>query len=180
MTLKTRIVIASVLAIMLVSGALITTSKMAQGEVESRLDKALLSGKMAIWQQIVNGHIEKLATEMTSLTRDRNALNAIRNNDTTALKESVTSTFNRLNASKLISELSIIDTSGKVLFSIPEDFVGKDSKSILINRAISEGKVKTGIEKNELGNIVVSVSFPLYRRGKLVGSAAFSQNLGQL
>jgi len=177
MTLKARIVIASLLAILLVSAALITTSRMAQGEIESRLDNALLSGKNALWYETVDGHIEKMKAEMSSLTRDRNTVNAMKKNDIMALKESITSTFNRLSASKLISELAIVDTGGTLLFSAPENLVGKQSGSILIQQAIAEAKVKTGIVKDRLGQIEITVNFPLYRRGKLVGGAVFSQYL---
>jgi len=178
MTLKARIVIAGLLAILLVSAALITTSQMAQVEIESRLDNALLSGKNAFWEETVDGHIEKMAAEMTSLTRDRNTVNAMKKNDLAALKESVTSTFNRLSASKLISELAIVDTNGILLFSTPEEsLVGQRSGRILIHQAITEGQVKTGIELDELGHVEMTVNFPLYRRGKLVGGAVFAQFL---
>jgi len=177
MTLKTRIVMAGLLAIFLVSAALITTSQMAQGEIESRLDNALLSGKHAIWQETVNGHIEKMEAEMSSLTRDRNTVNAMKKNDLAALEESVTSTFNRLSASHLISGLTIVDVDGTIMFSTTKTLLGKDSTSLLIQYAIAEGQVKTGIELNELDKIEMTVNFPLYRRGKLVGGAIFSQSL---
>lgn len=177
MTLKARIVIASLLAILLVSAALITTSQMAQGEIEARLDNALLSGKNAFWEETVDGHLEKMAAEMTSLTRDRNTLNAMKKNDLTALNESVSSTFNRLSASHLISELTIVDTNGTIMFSTPHSQAGDKSGRILIHQAIAEGQVKTGIETDDLNHIEMTVSFPLYRRGKLVGGAVFAQYL---
>lgn len=177
MTLKARIVIAGLVAILLVSGALITTSQMAQSEIESRLDNALLSGKNAFWEETVDGHLEKMAAEMTSLTRDRNTVNAMKKNDLAALNESISSTFNRLSASDLISELIIVDTKGTVLFSTPENLAGKKSQRILIHHAIAEGKVKTGIERDEFEHVEMTVNFPLYRRGKLVGGAIFAQYL---
>ncbi len=177
MTLKARIVIAGLLAIILVSTALITTSQMAQSEIESRLDNALLSGKNAFWEETVDGHLEKMAAEMTSLTRDRNTVNAMKKNDLAALNESITSTFNRLSAGDLISELIIVDTNGTVLFSTPESLAGQKSKRILIHQAIAEGKVKTGIETDEFEHVEMTVNFPLYRRGKLVGGAIFAQYL---
>jgi len=178
MTLKTRIIIAGLIAILFVSITLIATSWMAQNEIESRLDSALINGKQAFWEETVDGHIERMESEMSSLTRDRTSLNAIRNNDTATLTESLTSTFNRLSASNLLSELTIVDTDARVLFSTLESLAGKISERILIKQAISEGKVKTGIEQNEFKHIEITLSFPLYRRGKLIGGAVMSHHLG--
>jgi len=178
MTLKTRIIIASLIAILFVSVTLITTSLMAQNEIESRLDSALINGKQAFWEETVDGHMDEMKSEMRSLTRDKAALNAIRNNDIAALTESVSSTFNRLSTSDLLSELAIVDKNARVLFSTPDDLAGKTSERILIKQAIDEGKVKTGIEQDEFKHIEMTLSFPLYRRGKLVGGAIMSHYLG--
>lgn len=177
MTLKTRIIIAGLIAILLVAITLITTSWMAQNEIESRLDDALVNGKHSFWNATVDSHLSKMEAEMGSLTRDRTTLNAMRKNDSAALTESVTSTYNRLSTSNLISDLTLVDTEANVLFSTYDNLTGKRFERLLIQQALSEGEVKSGVEKSESGNIEMSLSFPLYRRGKPIGGAIFSKVL---
>ena len=177
MNLKTRIIIAGVVAILLVSIALIITSQMAQHEIKSRLDEALISGKQAFWEETLKGNADRMATEMQSLTRDRAALNAIRNNNVTALSDSMNGTYNRLSTGNILSELTIVDIHSTVLFSTLSQLTGRTIEQALISQAIAEGEVKIGIEQNENTDIELNLSFPLYRRGKLIGGAIFSQYL---
>lgn len=177
MTLKTRIIIAGFISILTISIALAITGRMAQNEVETRLDNTLINSTEAFWNKTVYSQMEEMKGEMSSLMRDRTILKAMRNGDIPMLKESATSTYNRLSANHLISGLTIVDKQTNILYSAPEDFSGRGSKRSLIRQAISEGKVKEGIETNEQGEIEMSVSFPLYRRGKLVGGAIYSQHL---
>ncbi len=177
MTLKTRIIIAGFISILTISIALAITGRMAQKEVETRLNRTLINSTKAFWNKTVFGQLEEMKDEMSSLTRDRAILKAMRNGDISKLKESAAATYNRLSANHVISDLTIVDKQANILYSAPEDISGRASRRSLIRQAISEGKVKEGIETNEQGEIEMSVSFPLYRRGKLVGGAIYSQHL---
>jgi methyl-accepting chemotaxis protein len=72
--------------------------------------------------------------------------------------------------------MQIADTQGKVLFSAPKPFAGETRKA-LVKKAVSEGKIQRGLERDDDGELIAVVSFPLYARGKIAGVGVFARNL---
>ncbi len=177
MMLKTRILVAGIFAIVVVSLALITTSRLAQGELEQRLDNAMISSKWAFWDETVSGHIQRMESEISALTRDRDLIKAIRKNDLRLLADNIDSTYNRLDAGGILSALTVVDKQGTILASAPANHAGRKSGRASIAEALAEGKIVKGIERDESGEVVLTVSFPLYRRGKMIGGAIYSQRI---
>jgi methyl-accepting chemotaxis protein len=111
-----------------------------------------------------------------SLTRDRDTLDALQKGDPKALAETAGTTYNLLSASNTVTKLQITDTGGKVLYSAPRGFSGETRKT-LVKKALAEGKVQRGLERDDDGSLVAVVSFPLYVRGKLAGAGVFARDL---
>ncbi len=176
MTLKARITVASMAVTLLVTGALLVTGKLLQSESDERLAEATLNGKAILWTKILSSQMDHMQEGAVSLTRDRETLDALQRGDHKALAETASTTYNLLSASKTVTKLQIADTTGKVLYSAPRDFNGETRKS-LVRKALAEGKIQRGLERDDDGSLVAVVSFPLYVRGKIAGAGVFARHL---
>jgi methyl-accepting chemotaxis protein len=163
-------------AIVLVAVCLIATGWMAQNEVERRFQDATISGKSVLWQKIVSGQLDHMSSGTTALTRDRDTLAALKDARPAELARNAVTTYNLLSASGVITKLQIMDAEGRVLFSHPREFSGVTGKT-LAQQALREGRVIRGIERDDDGELVATVSFPLYERGKRIGVGVFARDL---
>ena len=86
MTLKTRIILVSMISVLTVSIFQIAISWTSQSEVEERFEKATITGKSTLWRKIVASQLDQMEAGTKSLTRDRDSLKALRAGDTAALR----------------------------------------------------------------------------------------------
>ncbi|WP_018954277.1 methyl-accepting chemotaxis protein [Thioalkalivibrio sulfidiphilus] len=176
MSLKMRLTLLALGALLFASIALIGTARMAQSEAETRFEALILSSKAELWGKILSTEVERMGTGMQGLTRDRNTLAAMAAGDRAALADSARPTFNRLSASETISRLQLTDTSGQVLFSAPADFTGVTRKAV-VQQALAERAVVQGLQRDEDGTLVTVLAFPMYQRGQLAGAGVFMRTL---
>ncbi|MFW5452540.1 methyl-accepting chemotaxis protein [Thioalkalivibrio sulfidiphilus] len=176
MSLKMRLTLLALGALLFASIALIGTARMAQSEAEDRFEALILSSKAELWGKIISTEMERMGTGMQGLTRDRNTLAAMAAGDRAALADSARPTFNRLSASETLSRLQLTDTRGQVLFSAPADFAGATRKAV-VQQALAERAVVQGLQRDEDGTLVTVLAFPMYQRGQLAGAGVFMRTL---
>ena len=176
MTLRARITIVALAAILLVAITQIAASRMAQKVTEQRLNDTTVQGKSVLWRKILASQLDHMESNTSSVTRDRESLKAIRDGDMEALEDNVITTYNRLSTSKIFDRLQIVDLDGKVLFSAPDDYTGNTQKVTVAN-ALKKREIIRGIERDDDGKLVAVVAFPLYVIGKLVGVGVYARDL---
>ena len=176
MTLRTRIILVAVSVTLLATISQIVASRLLQGEVEDRFSEATITGKTVLWGKIVSALYDHMQAGTTSLTRDPDTQDALQKGNVKALKNSVTSTYNLMSASEVLSKVEIVDAGGKVLVALPNEHSG-DTRSALARQALKEGRVKRGIERDADGELVAVLAFPMYVRGKLAGTGVFARSL---
>ncbi len=176
MSLKARINLAVVAIILLVAVTTIVTGSISRNQIEERFEEATQTGKQVLWRKIILIQYEHMQNGSSSLIRDRATRKALRARDTEKLAESAQTTFNLLNASHVLDRMQLTDVDGNVLFSAPSAFSGKTRKT-LVQKALSEGKIVSGLERDDDGKLMASVAFPLSIRGKKIGVGVFSSQL---
>jgi signal transduction histidine kinase/CheY-like chemotaxis protein len=175
-TLQTRLILVVMSTLLLVAVALIGLGWMAQNSVEERFRDATVSRQDVLWREIVSGQLELMTANTSGLTRNEAALQALYDNDPSRLAANAMPTYNRLSAGSVLTKLQLTDLDGTVLFSTPHLLAGKTKKS-LVFEALLQGKVKHGIERDDDGELVAVLVFPLYLRGKPIGAGIFARNL---
>lgn len=178
MLLPTRITILVVAIIIFVSLSFSVSNWITLGNSADRFDQSTKDGRSELWNQILINQTKEMINNTPILIRDRPTKKALKNKDVNQLAESAATTFNLLSASNVLSRLQITDDKGDVLFSSPNTFTGK-SKKMLISKAITEGKVVSGIERDDDGVLLNIVAFPLSNRGKIIGTGVYARRLDQ-
>jgi len=179
MNLRARITLAAVVATLLVATALVVTGRISQHHVESRFQDAVFTGKSQLWQALVASHVTQMEANANSLSRDRETRQALKKHDSAKLEAVVTPIFNVLAASGVIDRLQLSDTTGEVLFSKPHRFSGHTDKH-LVAAAIADGKLHSGLQRDDDGSLQLVLAVPLFVRGTAVGVGLLMQGLDDI
>jgi signal transduction histidine kinase/DNA-binding response OmpR family regulator len=175
-TLQTRLILVVMSTLLLVAVALIGLGWMAQNSVEERFRHATISRQDVLWREIVSGQLELMTASTSGLTRNEGALHALQDNNPSRVAANAMPTYNRLSAASILTKLQLTDLDGAVLFSTPHLLMGKTKKALVLE-ALQQGKVKQGIERDDDGELVALLVFPLYLRGKPIGAGIFARSL---
>lgn len=166
----------AVVASMLVALVSVVASWRTQHQVELRFEDATITAKAVLWRKIIASQLDSMEAGTIGLTRDRDTVAALSTGDLAALNENVRTTYNRLSASKVLSKLQITNMDGRVLFSAPAEASGKSTMA-LVASALSQRKVTRGVQRDDDGELIAVVAFPLYAMGQHVGAGVFGYNL---
>jgi methyl-accepting chemotaxis protein len=105
-----------------------------------------------------------MEAQTQGLTRNREAIKALKEGDAAALGEAVLPTFNRVSAGGAIDGMIIASLEGEVLFSS-----GRSSESSLLKAVGEELKIRRELVLGSGGEPALALAFPLYSRGKPKG-----------
>lgn len=175
LTLRTKITVVAITVTFLVALTLVVTAQMSSNKADERFANATIAGKKALWNKILSSEFAAMSEGTSGLSRDRATRKALKNGDYATLKESAQTTFNLLSASKVLSRMQILDLNGSVVFSAPHK--ASKTKKSLYKLALKDGKIKSGLERDDDGKLVAEIAFPLFMRGKTIGIGIFEKNL---
>lgn len=176
MTLKTRITIAAVTAILVVAATLLIIGQQIENSIEDRLQNLSITSKKNLWEKIISTEINLMRANTSSIARDRDTLKALKNRNIALLAENASTTYNMLSAEGVVTKIQIADLQGEILYSAPDNFKGKTKKSLPTDAA-SSGKIMSGIEHDDDGKLYANLAFPVYVRGKAVGVVVYMRDL---
>ncbi len=178
MQLRTRVLISTVVSCAVVAATLVVGGWRINSATTAELASLSYSAKQALWNQITASQRSTMESSGKALARDRTTTKALQEHDVATLKESADTTFNLLTAGNIITRLQIVDVNGAILYSAPKSFTGTTQKKSVLE-ALAKGEIRQGIERDEDGALVNTVSYPLYFRGKLIGAGVFLSTLEQ-
>jgi len=177
LTLRTKITVVAISVTFLVALTLVITAEMSSDKADERFSNATIAGKRALWNKILSSEFASMSEGTSGLSRDRATRKALKNGDYSSLKESAQTTFNLLSASKVLSRMQILDLNGSVVFSAPQQ--ASKTKKTLYKLALKDGKIKSGLERDDDNKLVAEIAFPLFMRGKAIGIGIFEKNLDE-
>lgn len=180
MKLKTRIglIVASVLVVM--AGTLIGIEEYMRSLDKKKIEQVSLIGLGALWQEVLDAELSHMASNVQFISRNRAAKKALKQGDSQALAAELTGAFNRLNASEtpILDRLQVVKPDGAILASFPDKTQVSTSKKIL-QRTLSSQKIEWGLERDDDGEMVAVVAFPVTSRGKVLGVALLMKNMNR-
>src|SRR5438093_3665612 len=135
-----------------------------------------MTGKDALWRQIVSSQLDHMLANMSGLTRNAEVLRALQSTEPVVLAGSAQPLYNRLRASQVLTQLQITDLNGLVRFSMPQALTGTRQKGMVLE-AVGQGKIQRGVERDEDGELLAVLAFPLYVHGKAAGAGVFARSL---
>lgn len=177
MALRTKITLVGISVTLLVAVALIITSQISEQQAEDRFASATIAGKKVLWNKIISSELDGMSEGISGLARDRATRNALKNSDYGSLNESAKTTFNLLSASKVLTRMQILNLKGEVVFSAPNK--SSSTSKTLYKKALKDGKIAQGLERDDDNKLVAEIAFPLFMRGKVIGIGIYAKNLDE-
>ena len=176
MLLRTRIVLAVLVAICVISGTLFAGQFLLIQEERGRFENASIGGNEDLWNKIASEALVRLQGAIRNVTRNRAALAALAAGDKDALVENLVGTFNRLSTSGALDGLIIANMRGEVRAVFPETAYAT-GKEALIDATLTTEKVADGLTRLSDGQLVYAVALPVYSQGKKAGAVMFVRDM---
>ena len=175
LTLKNRLLLATTVCTLLVAVTFWVTQRISLGHQLELKAETNIAYTGALWSAVSGTRFDSMETETQGLTRNKDALNALKEGDVAALKEAAVPTFNRVSASGAVDGLMISDLSGKQLLSM-----GRQATTGLTQAVAQEQKVRRELVLDSEGSPALALAFPLYYRGKAKGVGVYLVGLEQV
>ena len=123
----------------------------------------------------VNNLYPQMEGSMRDFTRNRDLKKGLSKGDKAKVEESVITLFRRLNASRLIDRLEIMNTNGDRIFSSAGD--QGYARHTVPQQVIAEKKIIKGLEMSDNGELYAFLGFPIINRGQMIGVGLFAKNV---
>ncbi|MBT6207398.1 MAG: methyl-accepting chemotaxis protein, partial [Francisellaceae bacterium] len=176
MTLKSRIILVSLLTTAIITFMFVFAGMKLQSHSEISSTNLMIHDNNVLWQKILRNQYQEMSSNTSSLARDKSTRKALQSMDIETLTNNARTTYNLLSTSNIIDNLEVTDKNGKVIVSLPATN-GFSIERDLVKKSLVTGKIQSGIELNNNGEYVIEVVFPLLLRGRLIGTGIFSKSM---
>lgn len=180
LTLKHRLQLLSLAGLVAVALAFWFSQLAIENAHREQLENTSLSLTKGLWQTALSASRNAMEDQTKGLTRNREALKALKSGDDAALAEAAMPLARRLAAQGLIDGLVIVDANGKVRLHSDEAVPVHEDARTFLAQILQSKKVEDGLALVTTGTPAQLIGFPLYSRGKLKGAAALYITLGKL
>lgn len=173
-TLRGRITLVSVVALALVTLALVISSQAGQERIFEQLTGAKRTSDRLMFEKVVRYQLSVLEERLTHIISPP-LVKAFREENIETLREYAVPPFNRLSSLLNMTKLSFYRTPNSPLLSVHESRP-QSSTTVprgLIFEAFSRRAIRAGLERKG-GEIDLTVAWPVYSEGAMVGVIAVS------
>ena len=175
MLLRTRIFLGVMAGLAFVIIGLMAGRLHSDSQNESRYQALAIHDQTVLWRKIVEGQIQAIEAGVSGLTRNRQAMQALAENDRDSLGDAVIGVFNRMSTRNVISRLHIADLSGRLVYSS----IGQiEQTSLMAEMALDRGELVAGLYQDIDNSLQVAVATPLFHRGKPAGVGLLMRDVG--
>jgi methyl-accepting chemotaxis protein len=179
MTIRLRITIVTLIAILLVTAVLVIAGNISHQTGVDRFVQFSLNSKQVLWNQIIARHTSEMSAFTKAITRDRVSQKAIKSGDLKKLKEQINTTHNLFSSDGTLERLQVLDLEGNYLASAPNQFSGKTGKEI-VSLVAQKQEVIKGVSRDDDGQLQAVLAFPLYIRGKMKAVVVYSRDIQRI
>ncbi len=178
MPLRSQITLSVFIAIFSVVTVFVIYNRFISQQLEDKNSLQSIRADKQIWELIVNNQQSKMRTQVQLFTRDRSFKKALVKNDLGKLTQQSKTSYNSLSSLELASTLLIASTTGDILAEHPYKN-STSSANHLVTQSVSTGKITAGLTHWQ-DEAVLSVVFPIIKRGKMIGVVVLINSLDKL
>ena len=168
LSLKNRLLLATTVCTLLVALTFWVAGWVSRNHQLEQRSETNIAYTQALWSAVSSTRFDTMETETQGLTRNREALAALKDASAEALREAAGPTYNRVSASGGVDGMIITDLSGSELMA-----VGRHAASTLPQTVAQTQKVRRELLVDSEGRPALALAFPLYARGKAKGVGVY-------
>ena len=168
LSLKNRLLLAITVCTLLVALTFWVAGWVSRSHQLEQRSETNIAYTQALWSAVSSTRFDTMEAETQGLTRNREALVALKDGSAEALREAAAPTYNRVSASGSIDGMMITDLNGSELMA-----VGRYAASALPQTVAQTQKVRRELLVDSEGKPALALAFPLYTRGKAKGVGVY-------
>ncbi len=179
MSLRVRMLLSTVAALLLVAAALTGAALVSESEGRQRFTEASLDSAHALWGKIVDERFGQMEGSVQTITRNRELIEAARDRQKAVVEDAAMSVYRRVSTAGTVDRVLVADAQAAALFSVPAEADAAPSLAVA-RQALADRKVTRSIAVDRDGKKVVLLAVPLYDRSDLVAVGVLGQDAGVL
>jgi methyl-accepting chemotaxis protein len=176
MSLRSRIILLSVLATVVVAGILETIGMVMLTRANERIADAVLTGNRLIWEQLLQDEQERIAGGIEAFDKEFELRTAIKQRDHAQIAEYANRYVNLSRDGGRYELLQIYDPDRRLLYSSSQR-LGLSGISGLLSAVSESSRRASGILLGDDGRAMAVVAFPVNSRRGLLGIGAYAKPL---
>jgi signal transduction histidine kinase/CheY-like chemotaxis protein len=143
---------------------------------KTHFEKATIYQYSLIWNSLIKRLHILMEQQVSSITRDKDLLKSITENNRAGIASSIAPTFNRLLASETLDGIRLFNKDGVELWS---DIKSSNDSSLALvaKRSLTSRSIETGFSASDEGHTFYNFAFPIFDSRAFIGVALFSRNL---
>jgi len=174
--LRTKFMSIIVTTSTLVVATIFIATMFSLNDLENRYEDATFDGKKMLWDQVVLQQLKELELGIIHLQRNRELLDAIKNEEQKDINDLSSALYNRLSSSSVISNLTIINKNGRTVYTSEKNSVNIESERV--KKTLEYSKITSSLIRHSDNEALSAMTvFPLYARGALVGVGVYEKSL---
>ncbi len=178
MSLSSRVVFGALVAISLIVVCMGSAGYVVWQATEDRYAELSKSSQDTLLRKIVAVSGNSMVSELPKLARNKELTGVLSKEEFDKVPEAAVTNYNALTTGGIIDDLYILNNEGIHLFTENnKTLANKKSNMVTLATAIREGKVVSGLDRNDNGKIVIAAANTLTKRGKPVGFGIFERKL---
>ena len=179
MSLRTRVTLISVAAILLITTVLIAINHSALQHANDRLAGAYTRGNQLIWQQLLLEKYRDMNRMVEELARDYPIRSTLKSGATDELHSNAERFYEMTRNPEIYTRLSLFDKRGVIAYSEPVAAIARATK-LLAQDALKSGTAVQGLVLADDGKLIAIVAAPIKMRRKPIGVGVFGLDLETL
>lgn len=178
MSLKLKILLFSISAVLALSAFLMGASGIIRELVENRYKDGTYTRDTVVWRQIQDSASLKMKAAISEISRDSEAIKAITDKDKSKLNEIFDYKYNRTSAERVLDAMAVYGTDLDLLVSKPSGFKLADTN--VLQAVLDTKEASSALYTDSDGAVKLGFAFPVFFRGsKLAGVGFYAKTLDE-
>lgn len=177
MQLKTKMIVGSVLSLILLSTVYIVGWEYSDSITNKRYEEAVINGRAALWKKVISQQYEKMRTGSKQIKSNTAITDSLLSEELEPLKSTAQKEYNTLNSAGVVSNLSIVNADGAVVFSAKKSNPGQYDP--LVQYVLENKRARHDVIKDATGRSELAFAFPLYANNQVVGAGIHIKSLSK-
>jgi len=176
MSIKARVTLLSVVALLVMTATLIAIGVMQRGKLEERVADAVLTGNRLIWEQLLQDHYTRISEGIDPLNHEFELRSALKHDDSEQIR-SYADRYVRLTRDTSAYDYLQIFNEQETLAYSSELSIAQAIAPVLVARVHKTGKPQQSVAQLPGVGPVAVVAFPVTSRKKLIGVGLYAAKL---
>lgn len=179
MNLRTRISLAGMITVAVVSFGVLALNKYSENTRVTQHISDMVRSQQNLWKHIVNSSLNKMRLNIATIEQNQDVIQLMTKAHYQGLKTALIPALNTLRTDGVLDKIHLTNIKGDIIYSTETAKYTSQNSAIAFS-AIADGVIKQGLVRDEKGRITASIAFRLYHQGRIIGAGVYVKYLDSI